>query len=288
MPTARHRPPAPTGSRALLIPAAGVLAALAAVALLPFPAASLWPGGGYSDVAALGAALARGLEHWWRSGAVDAGPDLDAAVAFWARFHVVKAILSAVLLVLAVRLGRRTWHEYRQATGRGRRARLAVAGLAVSPVLVLAVLLVAANVQGALAPLSSALGLLPVGRVGAGSGSGGGGLAGTVREIRLALHSPDASVPPALARLVGDFAAYHAVMVGVGAVVTLGLAAAAVRVRQRRRGVEAEPWRLRGPRLLTATSILGLAVAFAVVTAANLSTYLHPAPALLGFFEGGA
>ena len=288
MPVARHRPPAPTGSRALVRPAAGVLVALAAVALLPFPAASLWPGGGYPDVTALGAALARGLAHWWRSGALDAGPDLDAAVAFWARFHVVKALLSAVLLVLLVRLGRRTWHEYRQATGRGRRARLAVAGAAASPLLVLAVLLVAATVQGALAPLSSALGLLPVGRIGTGAAADAGGLAGTVREIRLALQAPDASVPPALTRLVGDFATYHAVMVGVGTVVTLGLAVAAVRVWRRRRGVDAEPWRLRGPRLVTAASVLGLAAAFAVVTAANFSTYLHPAPALLGFFEGGA
>ena len=288
MPTARHRPPAPTGTRALARPAATVLAALVAVALLPFPAASLWPGGGYPDVTALGAALSRGLEHWWQSGAVDAGPDLERAVGFWARFHVIKAVLSAALLVLVVSLGRRTWHEYRRATGRGRRARLAVTGVLESPLLVLAILLVTANVQGALAPLSSALGLLPVGRVAAGPPADAAGLAGTVREIRLALQSPDASGPPALARLVDDFAAYHAVMVGVGTVATLLLAAGAVRVWRRRRGVATEPWRLRGPPLVTAASLLGHAAPFAVVTAANLSTYLHPAPALLGFFEGGS
>jgi hypothetical protein len=160
--------------------------------------------------------------------------------------------------------------------------------VAEAPLLVLAVLLVAANAQGALAPLSSALGLLPAGSVG-GRASAEGGLAATVREIRLALQSPDATLPPALTRLVGDFAAYHAVMVGIGAAVTLVLAVAAVRVRRRRgHPAPAEPWRLRGPRLAAATACLGFAAAFAVVTAANLSTYLHPAPALLGFFEGGA
>ncbi|WP_323101261.1 hypothetical protein [Intrasporangium sp. YIM S08009] len=209
-------------------------------------------------------------------------------MAFWARFHVVKAVLGGVLLVLVVRLARRTWHEYVGSRARGRRARLAVAGVLEAPLLLLAVLLVAANVQGALAPMSSALGLLPVGRGGtAPDGVAEGGMALTVREIRRALQSPDAAVPPALTRLVGDFAAYHAVMVGVGAVVTLGLAVLAVRVWPRR-GVAAEPWHLRGPRVVTAVSVLGLAAAFAVISAANLSTFLHPAPALLGFFDGGA
>lgn len=279
-PAPATRRPEPT--RRLLSLSAWTGGALLAVALLPFPAASLWPGGGYPDVSALGAALSRGLVRYWSDGTGVVGPDLAEPVAFWARFHAVKALLAVPLLVVAVLLGRQIWREHVCSDRGGRRVWLAIAGVVEAPLVLLAVLLVVANIQGAIAPLSSALGLIDL-------GSRDRTLATTLHEIRVGLDAAsDQPGTPPLSGLVDDFAAYHAAMVWLGAAVTVVLAVVAVRLWRRSRRAVAGARRVRVVRRSGALASLAVAAAFALITAANLSTFAHPAPALLGFFQGGS
>jgi hypothetical protein len=95
-----------------------------------------------------------------------------------------------------------------------------------------------------------------------------------------------------MTRLIEDFAAYHRVMVGLGAIVTVGLVLVAVRLSRRsRRTGSAQSGQsgqsARWVRLGGATALV-VAASFALITAANLSTAAHPAPALLGFFQGSS
>jgi hypothetical protein len=275
------------GSRRLATLAVAAGVALLAVMVLPFPAAGLWPGGGYSDVSTLSAVVGRGLVRFWEAGTADLSPELAASVAFWTRFHVVKAVLAVPLLVTSVLLGLALWRECVRSVGRGRRAWFAAAGVLEAPLVLLAVLLVVANVQGALVPLSSALGLVDV-------RGPEPALATAVRGIKDSLGtSTVVPASPARTRLLEDFAAYHRVMVGLGAIVTVGLVLVAARLwRRSRRTRSAQSGQsgqsARWVRLGGATAALVVAASFALITAANLSTAAHPAPALLGFFQGSS
>jgi hypothetical protein len=271
----------PTRSRGLtaLTAAAGVLTA--EVVLVPFPLATALPGGGYPGPDALREAVTGGFVRFWATGNGALGPDLAAAADFWARFHVVKAALAGALLGVLLVLLPRLWRSSVRADGGPRRwgLRALVAGTA--SLLVLSLLVFVANVQGALAPLSSVLGVLPL-------GAPTGALATTVDEARDSIAGATASPSPAAAALLDDFARYHAVMAALGAVVTLVLLAGAAMALRRRSRTARDG--MPGRRALTVATggLLVLAAFFAVTTAANLGTARHPVAALVGFLGGGA
>lgn len=254
----------------------GVL--LVAVVLVPFRMASAWPGGGFSDRSALVDSLAAAVVRYWDAGSGATGAELALPVSFWARFHVVKAVLAAALFVVAMVLGARTLTAYAGATSLARRVGLGALAVASGAVALLALVVSVANVQGAIAPLSSALGLLPLRAPDPALGQ-------TIEQVRqgLANGAPD----PALAALVHDFAVYHAAMAGLGALVTVGLLVGAVRLWRSRARMSGLSRRGRGLLTLAIGAALATAAFFGVVTAANLSTVAHPAPALLAFFDGG-
>jgi type II secretory pathway component PulF len=268
------RKPAPQG---LLGPILAAGALTVAVVLAPFPLASVWRDGGYPNRAELVDSLSAAVVHFWSTDATATGPDLALPVAFWLRFHLVKAVLATLLLVVLVLLGRRTWGAYTRTTTAGRR--VAVGGLAAAEGLLalLALLVTVANLQGAVAPLSSALGLLPL-------GAPDPALARTTEEIRQALAG--GTPGPALQSLLADFTRYHVAMVVLGALVTAGLLASAVALWRRRVRMPAAHPRGRGLLALAAGALLLTAAFFAVVTAGNASTVADPAPALLAFFHG--
>jgi len=261
---------------ALLGAAAGLL--ILAVMLVPFPLASALPGGGYPDVSALGDAMDSGFVAYWRAGTGSLGSGLQTAVDFWARFHIIKAVLAAVLLAVLVPLGSRIWGAYATAPRRGRRLLLAVTGVFHAGIALLALLVLVANIQGAIAPLSSALGLMSV-------GDPGPALADVTGQVRDGLDAGQQSA--ALDLLVRDFTVYHAAMAGVGTMVTVGLLVAAVILVRRRARMPRTERRLRRVHLLGVVSLICLAALFGLVTVANVSTVAHPAAALLGFFDGG-
>lgn len=260
---------APTAATALLA---------TLVALAPFPLASALSGGRYPDLGALRVGVTNGFVHLWAAGDGRLG-ELAATADFWARFHLVKATLSSLLLVAVCILLARVWRASTAAGTRGRRWSLAGLGLGATGLAVVALLAVVANLQGAVAPLSSVLGVLSF-------ADPGRPLGPAVEQARQAVES--GATAPAVEVLRADFVRYHAVMAMLGAAVTSGLIVGAVMLwRRRRRTAQNErSWR----RVLAAGSIgvLVLASAFAVVTAANTSTALRPSVALLGLLAGGA
>lgn len=262
------------------VPALTAVAAVltAAVVLVPFPLAAALSGGGYRGPEALREAVTTGFVRFWSTGSGALGPDLAAAADFWARFHVVKAVLAGALLGVLLVLVPRLWRAGTD-TGRPRRWALRAAATGTASLLVLSLLVLVANVQGALAPLSSVLGVMPL-------GAPTGDLAATVDRARDTVAT--ASPSPVAATLIDDFTRYHAVMAVLGAVVTVALLAGAV-VLLRRRSSTAPADRPQRRALAGAgVGMLLLAAFFAVTTAANLGTARHPAAALVGFLGGGA
>lgn len=261
----------------LLWPLLSAGALTVAVVLAPFRLASVWRDGGYPDRAALVESLSAAVVRFWGADGTAAGSAVALPVSFWLRFHLIKAGLAAVLLVVLVLLGARTWRAYSRTTTVGRRLGVAALAAAEGVLGLLALLVTVANLQGAVAPLSSALGLLPL-------GTPDPALARTTDEIRQALA---AGTPgPALQALLDDFTRYHVAMAGLGTLVTVALVAAAIVLLRRRSWMPGARPRGRGLLALAAVALLLTAAFFAVVTAGNVSTVADPAPALLAFFEG--
>ena len=264
--------------QALYGPIVVAVALVLALFLVPFPAASLWADVGYRSRAALVDALSSAFVHFWDAGSSDIGPDLSSPVDFWMRFHVVKAALAAVLIVALAHLGSRTWAAYAAAATLARTVVAGALATATGLVALFALLALVANLQGVMAPLSSALGLLPM-------RAPDPSLAETLAQVRHDLVADPTS--PALEALVHDFTVYHAAMAGLAALTSAGLAATAVIVWRRRSRLTPGPRQSR--RLLAAAAVAAVALSgfFVVITAANISTSLRPAPGLLGFLEGG-
>jgi hypothetical protein len=270
--TGSHRPDnlgALTAATALLV---------TLVAVLPFPLASAMSGGRYPDLDALRAGVARGFVQLWARGDGRLG-ELSATADFWARFHLVKATLSTVLLVVLGALLANLWRAATEAGRRRRRWGFGALGVATGATAAVSLLVVVANLQGAAAPLSSVLGVLPLADPGA-------ALAPAVEQARQAVGGGVST--PAAELLRADFVRYHAVMAVLGAAVVVALVGGAAALWRRRRTTA---WALRSRRRVLVTGSAGLlllAAAFALVTAANVSTALSPSAALLGFLTGGA
>jgi hypothetical protein len=265
--------PSPSGIR---WPIVWTVALALGVVFAPFPMASVWSGGGYPDRAALVDSLSSAVVHFWDASTGVTGADLADPVSFWARFHVVKALLAAMLLVALALLGSRAWSAYTRAATTGRRLALGACVVVVGSLALLALVVTVANLQGAIAPLSSALGLLPFAEPDA-------ALAQTVEQVRQGLASGTRN--PALEALVNDFTVYHLAMAALAAAATVGLLATAVHLWRRRAKMSTA--RGRGLLLFGVVLTLTSAAFFAVVTAGNLSTVANPVPALLSFFAGG-
>lgn len=252
---------------------------LFAVFLAPFRLASIWPNGGYRDVGQLRESVGDGFVAYWSTGSAALNPELASAVDFWARFHVVKALFAAALLVVLVPMGIAIWQRYIRTPSLGRRLALGMLGLANAALAFLALLILTANIQGAIAPWTSIMGMLP-------SAASDPAVAAAQREVSASLANGAQS--PAVDALINDFVIYHAVMVGVGLVTCAGLVVAMVlvwRARRRTPRVQRRQRRVLGVGLFGLLTVLGF---FALVTAANLSTVLKPVPALIGAFNGGS
>ncbi|MFJ9895934.1 hypothetical protein ACIQPR_21720 [Streptomyces sp. NPDC091280] len=267
---------------------------LTAVAALLLPAAFLAPKSlaanssesGYAHQHTLIDAVGKAFIGYWNSGEREFTPEMRQVVDYWFRFHAIKAGISLALLIVLVVLGRRIGRMYVAAdkSGRVTRAGLASGGVLTLALAVLALVLVIANVQGAVAPFTSALSLMPV-------AAPHGQLAGTLAQVREQLRASRETghrSPPAVDMMVGDFARYHEAVVVMSAVLVLvfiGLSAVlwkrfmSTGPSDRRPGRRARGW---FAALATFFSLL-----VAVLLVANLSNAAHPAAGLAGFFAGG-
>jgi hypothetical protein len=279
----RHRRPWTGAPGSALAWLAGFAVALgAAFVLAPAVLASSAPGGGYAGQPALITAVRTTFIEYWNSGRRAYPPDLARLLDYWTRYHIAKAAIAALLLAVLVILAARLWRALLSAARLTpvRGAALALSGALAAVLAVGSAVLVVANIQGAVTPLSSLLSMLPL-------GSPDTQLSHAVGQVKqgLAAYPGTGRTAPALQVMVNDFGLYHAVVVGLAAAVTvIAIVMSAVSWRRRARSSER---RTRRVLELAGVSSALLALVVLVIALANLGTALHPAPALLAFFNAG-
>lgn len=230
-----------------------------------------WSLSGRVIVAGLSDTVSEGFARWMSSGVAVPGAPLADAVTFWAVFHVTKAILAIALLYALAIVARRVWMRVTDAHARTARVAWITAGVLGAWLPVLALLIVVANIQGAVAPLSSVMSFLPIGAT------------PEVDRVRSELSA--GAYGPVTGALIADFRAYHAALVACLAVVIVGLGASIVWMLVRRarapRGSRLTRWSLASG----AIALTLLTAALGLIVLANLSTVLNTAPALAEFFD---
>lgn len=289
-----HSRPAGFPGRAYSVLAALAVVLVAAFVFAPRPLAGSMAGRDFGDQRHLTDSLSRAFVGYWGSGDRTYSPDLAKIIDYWRYYHVVKAVAATVLLIVLVALGVRLWQAFLRAGegsgaksggagGAGSRRALAAAGVAVTALALFTVALVMANVQGAIAPFSSLMSMLPV-------HTSHGALAGTLDQVRQRLadypHS-GAGTPPALKVMVDDFSRYHAVIAVAASLVAVVLAGLSVAAWKRFAGTAAADRRTRRLFRWFGLGSAVLAAAVVVVAVANAMTTADAAPALLAFFKGG-
>lgn len=258
---------------------AGLVVALTLItAFVPAWVGARWPGSGAVRLDSLVDTVRTGFLDTLMSGSAPAVP-LARAAAFWQGFHLAKALAGVLLLGVLIAAGVRLAGRQAAAVG-WRRGSLAAAGLLLVAGAAVSLLIVVANVQGAVAPLASVLTFLPVGGADPDVAAASARLAGELRQGPL---------DPAGAALLADFRLYHLVLVACVAVVGTGLAiglGAVVRARRARRRATPDTGARTGALSVTAVVLAGGMAFFLLVGAANLTTALDPAPALAAFLDG--
>lgn len=273
----------------------------AAFVCAPRVLAGTRPGFGHLDQQRLADEFEAAFVGYWASGDARYSPGLHDLVDYWCRYHVAKAVIAVLLLVTLAALGARVWRAARMADGAAtmRRVGIAGAGILATALALFSLVLVMANLQGAVAPFSSLLSTLPVDEP-------DGPLADEVSQIQRQLASSSANGSPVLTTMVEDFSRYHLAMAVISAVVAVILGAMAwvvfgraqSRLSARPRPGQPKPGHRptgvaptgRDAKVLArsvGSILLVAALAAVVVAAANTTTAVNPAPALAAFFHGG-
>ncbi|MFC8528216.1 hypothetical protein [Nocardia sp. NPDC057227] len=144
----------------------------------------------FADEGALRQALSGAYAEYRLAGQRAFTPALRDIVGYWARYHLVKAVIAVTLLLVLAVLVR--W------------AGNTAAKVPASVLALGALALAAANIQGAAAPFAAVLPMLP-----------GAELAAAERQLGAGERAP------ALAVMIDDFARFHAVLAVLAAVVAL-------------------------------------------------------------------
>ncbi|MFC8073957.1 hypothetical protein ACFUN8_00285 [Streptomyces sp. NPDC057307] len=291
--TAAPPPSAATSARAYLTLVALAAALVPAFVLAPRGWAARMSGGGFTDERALGESLPGPFVDYWNSGDRAFPPDLAHLVDQWFHYHVAKAVIAALLLIVLVALGLRLWQTFLRAggLGAGSRAALASAGVLVTALALFSSAALMANIQGATAPFSSLLPMLPLdapeGELAHALGQIEQGLAANPNANPNANAGASVRTSPALQEMISDFSRYHAVIAVAAAIVGAVLVRMTVVLWKRFAGTGASERRTR--RVLASYGVLSalLSPAVIVVAVANTLTTMDSAPALLAFLEGG-
>lgn len=263
--------------RALGALTALVLLLVTALVLAPPPLADTG-NRSFADQNELRQALRDGFVAYWNSGGSTRPPALTSVIDYWFRFHVAKGVIAVLLLVTLVALAALLWKAYLRAGGlsAGQQSALATAGAVISMFAFGALLVVIANIQGAVAPFSSLLPMLP-------SGANDPQLTTAFDQIRQQLTESTGTTPP-VDDMVGDFARYHvtvAVIAAILAITALGLTAVSWR-----RFVRSADTRSRRLRCASGIVTALLSLASTVLLAANTSAAMNSTTALSAFFNG--
>lgn len=266
------------------LPALAV-ALVAAFVVAPRALAASTRGGGFVDERSVIGAVRGAFVEYWASGDSGFPPGLERVVDYWFRYHVAKAVIAAILLVVLWALGVLLCRAFLGAAGMGlgRRVALASAGALVSMLVVFSLLMVMANIQGAMAPFAGLLPMLAAGPMNA-------ELATTLDQVRQRLADfPGAGhqVPPALEVMVSEFSRFHVALAVLAAAVAIVCLAMSVLLWKGFSRTGSSERRRR--RLLGSFGVLSglFLLVMTVLALANVTTAQDPAPALLALFEGG-
>jgi hypothetical protein len=271
--------------RALAKLVALAVALVAAFVVAPRTLAASGSGGGFVEERNVIEAIRGAFVEYWASGDIGFPPGLERVVDYWFRYHVAKAVIAAILLVVLSALGVLLCRAFLRAAGigLGRRVALASACAVVSVLVLFSLLVVMANIQGAVAPFASLVPMLAVGPMDA-------ELANTLDQVRQRLadfSSAGHQNPPALEVMVSEFSQFHVALVvlaAIVAVVFVGMSVVLWKGFARTGSSEVRTRFLLG----SFGVLLGLfLVVVTVLAVANATTAQDPAPALLAFFEGG-
>ncbi|WP_307873568.1 MULTISPECIES: hypothetical protein [unclassified Frankia] len=224
------------------------------------------------------AAVHSGFVEYWRSGNRRLSPHLARVVDYWYRYHLVKGLISALLLAVLILLTIGLWRNFLKAGDRVRRAGLASAGVLTAALALLALAAVMANIQGAAAPFSS---LVPMLQEGGRDPALASALDQATRQ--LAYSGSGTGTAPALQVMTDGFTRYHVVLAVVAAVVAAALLAVSVLLWRMTPADRTARRVTRAFGALTAVLTLGLLV----LVAANVTAAAHSAPALLDALKGG-
>lgn len=281
-PAILSRSPAVSG-RVLAVLVALTVALIGAFVVAPRTLAAGGSGGGFADERSLAVAVRAGFVEYWNSGDRGLSPGLERVVEYWFRYHAAKAGIAALLLIVLVALGVLLWKGFLRAdgSGKGRRAALGSGGVLSTVFAVLALAMVMANVQGAIAPFASLLPMVT-------DGASGGVLTGTLDQVKQQLTSrAGGQSRPALDVIISDFARYHVALAGIAAIVAVAFIAMSVLIWTRYARTESSDRRTRRVlgRFGAFSALMSLAVI--AVAVANTTTAADPVPALLAFFDGG-
>jgi len=267
--------------RALAALVALATALAAAVVVAPPTLAAGGSDGDLADRRQLSESFRAAFVAYWRSGDRDLSPDLKRIVDYWFRFHVAKAMIAAILLVVLVALGVLLWKAFLKAGDLrpGRRAALASAGVLVTMLTLLSLAVVLANIQGAAAPFAS---LLPMVMDGATDGE----LTGTLDQIRLQLAAGDRTTP-ALEMMIGGFTRYHVVFAVIAAIAVVAFISMSVMWWKKFAKTESSDRRTR--RVFGSFAVLSVLLSLTAIVSvvANTTTAADSPRVLLALFEGG-
>jgi hypothetical protein len=262
-----------------------VAALVPAFILAPRQLAASMSGGGFGDQRSFIDSLSESFVDYWSSGDRNLPPGMERVVDYWLYYHLVKAVIAAVLLIVLIVVGVLLWKAF-LGSGEletGSRAGLASAGAVVTALALFSLVVVEGNIQDATEPFSSVMSMLPF-------HASHGELANTLDQVRQRLADyPDTGdrTPPALKVMVRDFSRFHAVRVVTATIVAIVLIGMSAASWKRFARTEASDRRTR--RVFRSFGLLSalLSLAVTVVAVANVGVAADPAPALLGLFKGG-
>ena len=240
-------------------------------------------GAGPTHQHSLSAATSQAFTAYWQSRRHSYPPALADLVVYWRRYHVVKAGFAVALTIVLCWLAHILWRSLLGA-GRLRPATTTAAVVTGSAVTTLAfgsVVVVLATIQGALAPFSSLVSLLPVGH-------GDPALTESVGQIQhdLAEHRALPHTPATLGAIIDDFQRYHAVLAAQAAILAVVLIGLSMLMWRRASTAGRAVPRAKPLLRLLAIAFVLLTAIVLVVGAANVSTALNPDPALRLVFGG--
>lgn len=260
---------------------------LAAIALLlgvafvvaPVSLAGGGHGGGFFGGAALSSSVVDNFVAFWRSGDRAMLSGMNDLVQYWMRYHIAKAVLAGLLLVVLAVWATRLWKSFTDSTIAARHQRVAgVAGATVTAAGFGTALLLMANVQGAVAPLSSVLTLVPP----AGDDPAVGQVRAQVAQQLRAHGTPR----PVLAHMISDFGAYHAVLAASAVVLACATVATGVVVGRSFMATARSDRAARRKKALASTVFAIVGIGVLILAAANVGNAVDPAHALLLFYAG--